>query len=71
MIIFDTDVLIWILRGNPEVIEKAKQIIEDTNGYVYITPVQIAEIYAGARKKEIPQIEKLLNSFKLIEVNYP
>lgn len=69
MIIFDTDVLIWILRGNLEVIEKAKQIIEDTNGYVYITPVQIAEIYAGARKKEIPQIERLLNSFKLIKIN--
>jgi len=64
LVIFDTDVLIWILRGNKEVIEKAKQIIKDTNGGVYITPVQIAEIYAGARKKEIQSIEKLLNSFK-------
>ncbi|WP_456383732.1 PIN domain-containing protein [Persephonella sp.] len=69
MIIFDTDVLIWILRGKREVIEKAKQIIEDTNGYVYITPVQIAEVYAGARKKEIPDIEKLLNSFRHVEIN--
>jgi len=69
LIIFDTDVLIWILRGKREVIEKAKQIIEDTNGYVYITPVQIAEVYAGARKKEIPDIEKLLNSFRHVEIN--
>lgn len=69
MIIFDTDVLIWILRGKEEVIEKAKQIIENTNGYVYITPIQITEIYAGARKREIPSIERLLNSFKHIEIN--
>ena len=69
MIIFDTDVLIWILRGEEEVIEKAKQIIEDTNGYVYLTPIQIAEIYAGARKREIPSLERLLNSFKHIEIN--
>ncbi|HHG75075.1 MAG TPA: PIN domain-containing protein [Persephonella sp.] len=29
----------------------------------------MAEIYAGARKKELKQIEKLLNSFRKIEIN--
>ena len=69
MIIFDTDVLIWILRGRKEIILKAEKLINETNGYVYITPVQIAEIYAGARKKELKQIEKLINSFRKIEIN--
>ena len=69
MIIFDTDVLIWILRGKEEVVQEAEKLINQTNGYVYITPVQIAEIYAGARKKELLQIEKLLNSFKHIEID--
>ena len=31
--------------------------------------MQIAEIYAGARKKELKQIEMLLNSFRKIEIN--
>ena len=31
--------------------------------------MQIAEIYAGARKKELKQIEKLLNSFRKIDIN--
>ena len=69
MIIFDTDVLIWILRGKEEIIQKAEKLINETNGYVYITPVQIAEIYAGARKKELKQIEKLLNGFRKIKID--
>ena len=35
-------------------------IVFDTD----ITPIQTSEIYAGARKKELIQIEKLLNSLK-------
>ena len=69
MIVFDTDVLIWILMGKEEIIQKAEKLINDTNGYVYITPVQIAEIYARARKKELKQIEKLLNSFRKVDIN--
>ena len=68
MIIFDTDILIWILRGNDEIIKKAENLINETNGYIYITPIQIAEIYAGARQKELKQIENLLNAFKKVEI---
>ena len=69
MIIFDTDILIWILRGNDEIIKKAENLINETNGYIYITPIQIAEIYAGARQKELKQIENLLNAFKKVAIN--
>ena len=69
MIVFDTDIIIWILRNREDIIKQAKRLIEETNGYIYITPIQIAEIYAGARKKELIQIEKLLNSFKKIDIN--
>ena len=65
MIVFDTDIIIWILRNRGDIIKQAKRL----NGYIYITPIQIAEIYAGARKKELIQIEKLLNSFKKIDIN--
>ena len=52
MIVIDTDVLIWLLRGNEKVKEMFKRAIEETEGLLYITPVQIAEIHAGMRKKK-------------------
>jgi len=69
LIVFDTDIIIWILRNRGDIIKQSERLIEETNGYIYITPIQIAEIYAGARKKELIQIEKLLNSFKKIDIN--
>jgi len=69
LIIFDTDILIWILRNREDIVQQAKNLIKETNGYVYITPIQVAELYAGARKKEIRQIENLLNAFKKIEID--
>ncbi|RUM62337.1 MAG: type II toxin-antitoxin system VapC family toxin [Persephonella sp.] len=69
MIVFDTDIIIWILRNRGDIIKQSERLIEETNGYIYITPIQIAEIYAGARKEELIQIEKLLNSFKKIDIN--
>ena len=52
MIVIDTDVLIWLLSGNEKVKEMFKRAIEETEGLLYITPVQIAEIHAGMRKKK-------------------
>jgi len=69
LIVFDTDIIIWILRNRGDIIKQSERLIEETNGYIYITPIQIAEIYAGARKEELIQIEKLLNSFKKIDIN--
>jgi predicted nucleic acid-binding protein len=65
----DTDVLIWILRGRGDVIERFKKLIEQTGGEVYITPIQIAEIYAGARPSELEIIERFLSSFGVLKIN--
>jgi len=69
MVILDTDILIWILRGNREIIEKFKKLVEETEGEVYLTPIQIAEIYAGARPSELERIEKFLKSFEILTLN--
>ncbi len=69
MVIVDTDVLIWILRGKADIIEKFKKLVEETNGEIYLTPIQVAEIYAGARQSELPKIERFLNSFEILELN--
>ena len=69
MIILDSDVLIWILRGKEEIKGKLEQIINETNGKVFITPIQIAEIYSGLRKNEILDTELFLDSFNEITIN--
>jgi len=69
MVILDTDVLIWILRGRKDFIKKFEKLVEQTNGELYLTPIQIAEIYAGARPSELIQIEKFLNTFGVLNLN--
>ncbi len=52
MIMIDTDIVIWILRKNPEIKAKFDQVVIDAEGKVYVTPIQVAEIYAGIREAE-------------------
>ncbi len=69
MIILDTDILIWVLRGNVEIKEKLEEAINETDGSLYITPIQIAEIYAGIRKSEENITKGFLNSFNIIPID--
>ncbi len=59
MVIVDTDILIWILRDREDIIRKFQKLVEETNGEIYLTPIQVAEIYAGARPAELPKIKKI------------
>ncbi len=52
MIVIDTDVLIFILRGNEGIKRRFKELVFQTEGYIFITPIQIAEIYSGLRDKD-------------------
>jgi predicted nucleic acid-binding protein len=60
--IYDTDVLIWVLRGN----EKAAQVLEaDESPAVSI--VTAMELYQGARdKKEMAAIRSFLLEFEVL-----
>ena len=69
MIILDTDILIWVLRGNVEIKEKLEKAVNETDGSLYITPIQIAEIYAGMRKSEENITKGFLNSFNIIPID--
>ena len=66
MVVVDTDVLIWILRGDANIKEKFKAAVTNTRGEVYITPVQIAEIYSGMRPKERQATENFVESLPVI-----
>lgn len=69
MIVIDTDIIIWILRGNKEIKEMFKKTIKQTNGSIFVTPIQLAEIYAGIREKEKIDTEIFLDSFSILNID--
>ncbi len=67
-VILDSDVLIWWLRGRDDVVMKIKELIED--GYkLYITPVSVAEIWAGARGGEEEKLEKIFDVLEVLDID--
>ncbi len=64
----DTDVVINILKKNPETIDRFKYLIND-NVRFFISAIVIAEIYQGAKPKEHRQIEQLFSFFRSVDIN--
>lgn len=69
MVIVDTDIIIWILRGDRGIEEKFKSLVVIANGEVFITPIQIAEIYSGIRPKERIKAENFIESLNIITID--
>ncbi len=69
MIMIDTDILIWIFRGNEKIIKRFKQIVLDANGLLFITPVQISEIFAGIRENEKIKTSIFIDSLNCIGID--
>jgi predicted nucleic acid-binding protein len=70
MIVVDTDILIWVLRGRTDIAEQFKETVTAAKGFVYITPIQVAEIFAGIRKSEILKTKEFLESLLLLPLDY-
>ena len=69
MVVLDTDLLVALLRGNEEAIEKIKNIEEQ--GEVCITPITSYELYKGVylssnTAKNLIQVNNLLNNIKIL-----
>jgi len=64
-VLLDTDVVINILKKKEETLQELNELNECE---FYISPIVIAEVYAGARKKEIKEIEMLFSYFKSLEI---
>ena len=63
--VFDTDVLIWTLRGN----EKAARVIEQ-DGDRSVSIISCMELYRGARdKREMAVIRRFLLDFETIPLS--
>jgi hypothetical protein len=70
MIVVDTDILIWVLRGRTDIAGQFKETATAAKGFVYITPIQVAEVFAGIRKSEILKTKEFLESLLLLPLDY-
>jgi len=64
-VLLDTDVVINILKKKEETLKRLHAL---DGCEFYLSPIVIAEIYAGARSKEIGQIEALFSFFTVVDV---
>jgi hypothetical protein len=69
MILIDSDIVIWILRGDTQMSEMFKRATVDTDGNLFVTPVQIAEVFAGVLPKERMMVENFFSSLGVIAIN--
>ena len=69
MVVIDSDILVWVLRGNRQITERFNKTVIETEGNIFITPVQIAEIYAGLLPKEKAMVESFLSSLGVIAID--
>ena len=67
-VFLDTDVVINILKKRSDTIETLRQLIEKRAKF-FISPIVIAEVYQGARKKEFEEIEQLFSYFEVIDID--
>lgn len=67
MYLIDTDVLIWILRGN----KQYAALLQDLKNkdVISISTITIAEIYKNIFPAEIVKTENLLNEFQTLDVD--
>lgn len=69
MIIVDTDILIWVLRQHEKLVPRFKSAVVETDGNIFITPVQVAEIYSGVRPKEKVKVENFIEALNTIDID--
>ena len=65
-ILFDSDVIINILKKKNETLMKLDTLLDNK---LFISPITIAEIYAGVKPKEIESVEQLFSYFEIINID--
>lgn len=67
MYLLDTDILIWILRNNQEIIKKISNL--KNKSFLCISVISIAEIYQNIFPAELTNTEDLLNQHIVFDVD--
>lgn len=66
-LLFDTDVLIDILKNNGKTIEQVKQLTKESEEF-YCSTINLAEIFAGMRINEEGRTRQLLEGLSYFDV---
>ncbi len=66
--LLDTDVLIWILRGNKKVVSKVKKLVG--NKRQAISVISVAEIYKNLFPSEVEKTSELFEASEILPVDY-
>lgn len=69
MVVVDSDVIIWILRGDRQVAERFKSTVVEKNGNVFVTPVQLAEVFAGILPREKAVVDDFFESLEVLGID--
>ena len=64
-IFLDTDVVINLLKKKSETLEKLNFF---SDAQFFISPIVVAEIYAGARQKELAEIEEFFLYLTILDI---
>ncbi|RKX79819.1 MAG: hypothetical protein DRP87_01670 [Spirochaetes bacterium] len=67
MILIDSDIIIWLLRGEAIYKNKFSIAVERFKAQVFITPIQYVEIIAGVKEKIDTEI--FLDSLRIINID--
>lgn len=67
MYLLDTDILIWLLRGNKQIIEKVLLMKDEAE--LCISVISVAEIYKNIFPSEIPTTETFLSQHIIFDIN--
>lgn len=69
MYLIDTDILIWVLRGNKEYKDLLLEL--KNKAVLSISTITIAEIYKNIFPSEIVKTENIFNEFQVWDVTVP
>lgn len=67
-LVLDTDILIHLLKKQPQIVARFLSLLEAQTSLL-LSPIVVAEIYAGAFEREYPAIENLLDFCERIAVD--
>lgn len=67
MIILDTDIVIWVLRGNKSIVAAIDRLVSKES--IGISTITVAEIYKNVFPIEMPDVEDFISHQELFPVS--
>ena len=67
-LLLDTDIVIHLLKKQPQIVARFIGLLE-SGTVLLLSPIVVAEVYAGAFEREYPEIEKLFGFCQRIGID--